>query len=79
MATLRPTSSNGQERIRKFYQRMWRTDADGCLELDTTGTTIPPRPDFRCGSKNEPATAGGRLLVGQGYYVYHHNYLIERR
>ena len=28
---------------------------------------------------NEPATAGGRLLVGRAYYVYRHNYLIERR
>jgi hypothetical protein len=61
MATLRPTSSNGQERIRKFYQRMWRTDADGCLELDTTETTIPPRPDFRCGSKAEKLNASIRF------------------
>jgi hypothetical protein len=39
----------------------------------------PARANVADWSLNEPATAGGRLLVGQGYYVYHHNYLIERR
>jgi hypothetical protein len=28
---------------------------------------------------NEPAPAGGRWLGGRAYYVYHRNYLIERR